>query len=135
MKIYFAGSIRGGREDEEVYSEIIKLLLTHGEVLTEHIVGGKYDSTKQDLTETEIYNRDVGMINSSDLVVAEVTTPSIGVGYEIAYAEAKEKKIICLYRNVEGKKKISAMISGDKNLMVKEYQQVEELEPFFRENV
>ena len=37
MKIYFAGSIRGGRDDKELYSQIIKLLSDYGTVLTEHI--------------------------------------------------------------------------------------------------
>ena len=37
MKIYFAGSIRGGRDDKELYLEIINLLGKYGKVLTEHI--------------------------------------------------------------------------------------------------
>ena len=37
MKIYFAGSIRGGRKDVLIYNNIINYLLTKGEVLTEHI--------------------------------------------------------------------------------------------------
>ena len=37
MKIYFAGSIRGGRNDKELYSQIIRHIQKYGEVLTEHI--------------------------------------------------------------------------------------------------
>ena len=37
MKIYFAGSIRGGRGDAEIYAQIIEFLQGYGEVLTEHI--------------------------------------------------------------------------------------------------
>ncbi len=37
MKIYFAGSIRGGRDDAEIYSGIIELLKRYGDVLTEHV--------------------------------------------------------------------------------------------------
>ena len=134
MKIYFAGSIRGGREDKEIYFEIIKLLSKYGQVLTEHI-GDKNLSDKGELniSEVDIYNRDIGWINQSDVIVAEVTTPSTGVGYEIAYGEAKGKKIICLYRDIEGKKKISAMIAGDTNLNTKFYQKTDELIPFFDE--
>jgi hypothetical protein len=46
MKIYFAGSIRGGREDAALYLEIIEYLKTFGEVLTEHIsvsIGVEYE--------------------------------------------------------------------------------------------
>ena len=43
MKIYFAGSIRGGRDEKyaEIYSQIIEFLQGYGQVLTEHI--GKKD--------------------------------------------------------------------------------------------
>ena len=37
MKIYFAGSIRGGREEEETYLKFIEHLATYGQVLTEHV--------------------------------------------------------------------------------------------------
>ena len=62
------------------------------------------------LTDTEIFERDMAWIEESDVVVAEVTTPSLGVGYELGQAESMGKKIICLFRKVEGKR-LSAMIS------------------------
>lgn len=37
MQIYFCGSIRGGRQDQELYFRIINQLRSYGEVLTEHI--------------------------------------------------------------------------------------------------
>jgi len=36
-------------------------------------------------------------------VVAEVTQPSLGVGYEIGRAIEKNKKILCLFRPDSGK--------------------------------
>ena len=36
-KIYFAGSIRGGRNDADLYAKLIKLLQKYGTVLTEHV--------------------------------------------------------------------------------------------------
>ncbi len=36
-KIYFAASIRGGRDDVELYRELIDYMQTFGKVLTEHI--------------------------------------------------------------------------------------------------
>ena len=41
MKIYFAGAIRGGREDVARYLEIVERLRQYGAVLTEHIAEGK----------------------------------------------------------------------------------------------
>ncbi|MCA9356116.1 hypothetical protein KC852_01165 [Candidatus Nomurabacteria bacterium] len=37
MKIYFAGAIRGGREDAELYAKVIEILKKYGTVLTEHL--------------------------------------------------------------------------------------------------
>ena len=46
MKIYFAGSIRGGRDDVGLYEQIIEILNSYGEVLTE--VGNKNISTNSE---------------------------------------------------------------------------------------
>lgn len=131
MKIYFAGSIRGGREDKDLYLEIITLLQSYGEVLTEH-VGDKnltsYGETK--MTENEIYERDVNWIHEADIVVAEVTAVSLGVGYEIGYAESLNKKIVALYRPSEGKR-LSAMINGDEKIHTINYQEISELPAIF----
>ena len=58
-------------------------------------------------------------LNEADLMVAEVTQTSLGVGYEIGWADGK-KPIICLYREQEGKR-LSAMLTGNKNLTVFNY--------------
>lgn len=61
----------------------------------------------------------------SDLVVAEVSTPSLGVGYELARAESLGKPILCLYRNQDSRR-LSAMVSGNPDTMVARYETVEE---------
>ncbi len=76
MKIYFAGSIRGGRDDKDLYLEIIKLLGNYGKVLTEHIGDAKLSELGENLESTHIYNRDMNWLREADVVVAEVTTPS-----------------------------------------------------------
>lgn len=126
MKIYFAGSIRGGREDKEIYLEIINYLRRYGEVLTEHI-GDNNLSGLGELSRTDkfIYDRDIKWLNDSDVIVAEVTNPSLGVGYEIGKAEGLNKRILCLFRNREDRK-LSAMISGNDNVSVKEYSSLNE---------
>ncbi len=131
MKIYFAGSIRGGRVDQSVYNEIIALLQQHGTVLTEHI--GAIDlSTDGEvgLTNQEIFNRDLGWIKEADAVVAEVTNPSMGVGYELGIAESLGKRILCLVREVPGRR-LSAMIAGNKGFAIEQYQKPEEVSAIF----
>lgn len=131
MKIYFAGSIRGGRDDQDIYLGIISLLKEYGEVLSEHI--GNKDLTSYGqvtMTNQEIYTKDMNWVNEADIIIAEVTNPSLGVGYEIGFAESAQKKIIALYRPSEGKR-LSAMIAGNKNIETIEYTSVPELKDFF----
>jgi nucleoside 2-deoxyribosyltransferase len=124
MKIYFCGSITGGRQDAGLYAELIKYLSKYGEILTEHIGNSNLSETgemgKDNVTEESIYQKDVKMLTEADLVVAEITTPSLGVGYELGFAEALGKKVLCLYRIKEGRK-ASAMILGNKNFLCQEY--------------
>ena len=120
MKIYFAGSIRGGRHDVEIYSQIIEILQGYGEVLTEHL--GEKDLTvvgESTLSDKQIHDRDMKWLLESDLMVAEVTNPSLGVGYEIGRAIENKKKIICLYR--KSPKKLSAMIAGSSSINIIDY--------------
>ena len=125
-KIYFAGSIRGGRDDKEIYAQMIAYLNKYGTILTEHVADQKLTSYWENhRTDEWIYDRDVSWIKESDIVVAEVSTPSLGVGYEIAHAEYLNKKILCLYRKQEGKR-LSAMIKGSKKIVVKEYEKIDD---------
>ncbi|WP_125713852.1 nucleoside 2-deoxyribosyltransferase [Companilactobacillus kedongensis] len=111
MKIYFAGSIRGGRKDVDVYRKIIDYLKIDNEVLTEHIGDYKLSVNGQDkLDNSHIRNRDIAWLKESDLVVAETSNPSLGVGYELAYAEKIEKSVIILHN--KNKSQLSAMIAG-----------------------
>lgn len=121
MKIYFAGSIRGGRFDSKIYFEIIKYLKNYGEVLTEHVGLPNISSDgEKKFTDEFIHNRDMEWLMTSDVIVAEVSNPSLGVGYELGRAVENKKKILCLYRSQEGKK-LSAMIEGCGSLVVKKY--------------
>src|SRR3990167_9577819 len=89
-KIYFAGSIRGGREDVGLYLGIVEHLKTHGDVLTEHVADKGLTLLGEDgLSDKEIHNRDVSWLDESNVVVAEVTKASLGVGYEIGRMEER----------------------------------------------
>jgi 2'-deoxynucleoside 5'-phosphate N-hydrolase len=133
MKIYFAGSIRAGRDDVGFYTEIIRCLKKHGQVLTEHIGHKKLGvAGEKNLTDKKIHRRDWNWVLASDVVVAEVTTPSLGIGYEIGRAVEHKKKIFCLYRQQKNKR-LSAMIAGCPTIIVKVYKRKEELEKIIDE--
>ena len=132
MKIYFAASIRGGRDDWPRYLEIVKQLREYGEVLTEHVGDVGLSAVGEDIGDRNIYDRDLGWLKSSDYLVAEVTTPSLGVGYEIGKATEWGKPVLCLYRPGEGRL-LSAMISGSNGVTLKEYQGLTELKEIFEQ--
>lgn len=130
MKIYFAGSIRGGRVDAALYYEIVQHLKTHGEVFTEHVGDTELGVLGQDIGDQKIHDRDLHWLASSDYLVAEVTTPSLGVGYEIGKATEWDKPVLCLYRPTEGRS-LSAMISGSNAVTLKQYQSPTDLKEIF----
>lgn len=123
LKIYFCGSIRGGRSYQELYKRLIKHLQKYGNVLTAH-VGEKNIGDEHRLGNREIYLRDMDWLKKADLVIAEVSNPSLGVGFEIATALNLNKKILCLSRIDEDK--LSAMISGCPDLKIFVYSEIKE---------
>jgi nucleoside 2-deoxyribosyltransferase len=132
MKIYFAASIRGGRNDWASYLEIVQQLREYGQVLTEHVGDVELSATGEDIGDHNIHDRDLGWLKSSDYLVAEVTTPSLGVGYEIGKATEWGKPVLCLYRPLEGRS-LSAMIAGCHAVTLKEYQSAAELKQIFED--
>jgi len=129
MKIYFAGSIRGGRSDAKLYLKIIEYLKNFGEVLTEHIGEDSISSFgESSMSDLDIHNRDMDWLIKSDIIIAEVTNPSLGVGYEIGRAIEYGKKIICLYREVDDNR-LSAMIAGSDKVININYSDLNDLKP------
>jgi 2'-deoxynucleoside 5'-phosphate N-hydrolase len=127
VKIYFAGSIRGGREDVSLYHFIIECLSSFGEVLTMHVgdisLTEKGDDGPNDRF---IYDRDMEWLSACDLLVAEVTAPSLGVGYELGCAVALKKPVLCLHRPASTRP-LSAMIAGNPHIQVVAYSSIEEV--------
>ena len=130
MKIYFAGAIRGGRDDLALYFEIIELLGQYGQVLTEHVGNPELTGAGEVDDDRRIHDRDLTWLKEADRLVAEVTTPSLGVGYEIGKATEWGKPTLCLYRPRPGRS-LSAMIAGCPGAAVREYRDSEELREAF----
>jgi nucleoside 2-deoxyribosyltransferase len=125
-KIYFAGAIRGGREDRALYLEIVERLRRYGHVLTEHIGDAELTSLGEACDDRAICERDLAWLKDADYLVAEVTVPSLGVGYEIGKATEWGKPVLCLFRPGSGRA-LSAMIAGSDGVKVRDYQSAVEL--------
>lgn len=125
-KIYFAGSIRGGRVDADLYKRLIAYLQRTNIVLTEHVGSSKLNLMEQGRSKDAlIYDRDTAWLRECDLVVAECTCPSLGVGYELAYAEKLGKPCHIFYD--KSKTQLSAMLTGDPYFQIHPYESEEEI--------
>jgi nucleoside 2-deoxyribosyltransferase len=121
MNIYFACSITGGRDFEAVYQTITRTLLDGGhEVPTAHLAESGVVALEKVVDAGEIYSRDVNWIRACEALIAEVSTPSHGVGYEVAYALGLGKPVLCCHQAGQA---VSKMITGnpDRNLRVVSY--------------
>ena len=125
-KIYFAGSIRGGRDYADLYQRMILHIQKTDKVLTEHI--GCKDINlveKGRIADSDIYFQDTEWLQESDLVIAECSYPSLGVGYELAYAESHH--IPCHIFYDKSATQLSAMLTGNPYFFLYPYQNEEEL--------
>ena len=111
MNIYFSCSISAGRNDQPVYKPLVDALLEDGyAVPTAHFSDANILALETVVTPEDVFQRDVNWVKGCDALVAEVSTPSHGVGYEIALAESLGKPIFCCY---EKGKRVSKMILGN----------------------
>ncbi len=136
MKIYFSFSIRGEKANRRNLKFLADVMRKYGKILTE--AGAKellVDASLRGLSDRKVYLRDVHWLEKADVVVAEVSAPSLGVGYEIARAELLGKPVLCLCE--KNKRRLSAMIAGNQSIRVERYKGVEEgaryLEKFLNE--
>ena len=124
-KIYFAGSIRGGRIDAELYARLIRYMQKSAIVLTEHIGSPHLNLMEQGMRDMDIYDQDTAWLRESDVVIAECTCPSLGVGYELAFAEKLGKPCHIFYDRT--KTQLSAMLTGNPYFTIHPYENEKEI--------
>lgn len=99
IKIYFAGAISAGRELQPVYAAMVDFINEHGgEVLSAHVAKAEVLTGESVLTDAHIFSRNLKNIIDCDEMVAEVSKPSLGVGFEISEALQRGKPTLCLCR-------------------------------------
>jgi nucleoside 2-deoxyribosyltransferase len=124
MNIYFSCSITGGRNDQKNYQDIVSALEAAGHVVPTAILADPHILEYEAVTSAEeVYERDIAWLDECDAVVAEISTPSHGVGYEIAYALEKGKPVICGY---QAGRRVSKMLTGNTHSQITliEYQNI-----------
>jgi len=128
LTIYFGGAISGGRADVAHYRRIVEALESDGHrVLAGAVASESVTAAGEQLDARAIFERDLRWIEQADVLVAEVSLPSTGVGYEIAAARYRYgRPVVCLYRRGHTQR-CSAMVAGDEGVELIEYEEAGEM--------
>ncbi|MGB9708556.1 nucleoside 2-deoxyribosyltransferase [Infirmifilum uzonense] len=110
-KVYFAAPMRGVRGALNESRELVKLMEDNGlMVLTKHVIEDVLDTDKG-MSHQEVFERDIRLLDEADILIAEVSYPSLGVGFEIAYALLKGKTVMALVKK-DRVESLSSLIRG-----------------------
>src|SRR5215467_9310773 len=86
MRVYLACTVRGDRGGVEAGRAIARHLQQSGhDVLTMHLLADNVEAAESALTEDAVYQRDIDWLSSCDLLIAEASGSSYGVGFEVGY--------------------------------------------------
>lgn len=124
LKIYFTASTSHNGELIPYYKKILDLIKKQSvKVISGQQVADKklLDNDKK-LSAEQIFSREQYYIGEADVVIAEASKPSLGVGSEVVYALSLGKPVLVLVMNGY-EDKISPMIAGNpsENLYIEYY--------------
>lgn len=129
LKIYFAGSITGGRDFEKYQHKSVDILKSLGhKVLSEHVSNWDLQKIFREKAEKSgnfakyISTHNKRLMHKADVMVAECSQGSLGVGFEVCYgAYVLKIPVICLrYEKAFGGRP-SATIFGDDSKLIAPY--------------
>ena len=141
MKIYLACTVRGDRRGVEAGRAIASRLHQLGhEVLTTHLLADDVDEAESQLTEDAVFRRDLEWLAACDLLIAEASGSSYGVGFEVGYilgrAPWSGQRVLLLYDR-DRSRTISRLITGNchASCATLGYRSIDEVERFVEERM
>ncbi|MGH9141686.1 MAG: nucleoside 2-deoxyribosyltransferase [Vicinamibacterales bacterium] len=136
MKIYLACTVRGDRGGVLAGRTICERLERHRhQVLTKHLLADDVDTAEARITEREVFIRDLEWLGACDVLIAEASGSSYGVGFEVGYvlgrAKATGQQVVLLY-DAARRDTVSRLITGnsDPNCTTLGYRSLDELTSF-----
>jgi len=120
MNIYFCGSMTLDHSKKKFYAKIINYLGNYGRVLNK-FVGEDF----VDISPNETFKRDTHNLDSADILIADISIASLGVGFELGYFSKLNKPILLIYD--EEKLLPSSLVRGIPNAIVKSYNNFDEV--------
>ena len=117
MTIYLACTVRGDRGGVLAGRAICERLQQHGhDVLTTHLLADSVETAESQITEREVFRRDLEWLTACEVLVAEASGSSYGVGFEVGYvlgrAHASGQRVVLLY-DIARRDKVSRLITGN----------------------
>ena len=103
MTIYLACTVRGDRGAVEGLRTLVAALERAGHtVLTKHLLEDNVDAAETALSERAVYERDIAWLEACDILIAEASGSSFGVGFEVGYvlgrSDRTHQRVVLLYR-------------------------------------
>jgi nucleoside 2-deoxyribosyltransferase len=117
MNIYLACTVRGDRGAVNALRELAAELESAGHViLTRHLLDDGVDAAEAALSERQVYERDIQWLTAADVLIADASGSSFGVGFEVGWvladAERTNRRVLLLYR-ADRRDQISRLIVGN----------------------
>lgn len=134
-RVFFSCSMRGGysRVTQAELRKILDIIESLDlELISRHQTSENFIENESRLTNKEIHDRDYRWLQEADIVIAEITNPSLGVGAEIADAIQLGIPVLAVYRK-KYEHLISAYISGKAGVVCKAYSDYGELRAKIKE--
>lgn len=117
MKIYLACTVRGDRAAVAGLRAVAAALEADGHtILTKHLLDDNVEGAEATLPERAVYERDMAWLESCDLLIADASGSSFGVGFEVGYvlgrSDRTSQRVVMVYR-ADRRDAISRLILGN----------------------
>jgi 2'-deoxynucleoside 5'-phosphate N-hydrolase len=117
VNIYLACTVRGDRGAVAALRGVADLLERDGHtVLTRHLLADDVETAESALSERDVFRRDMEWLRDADLLIAEASGSSYGVGFEVGYvlgrAEHSGQRVLLLY-DAARRDRVSRLIAGN----------------------
>lgn len=117
MNIYLACTVRGDRGGLAAVRVLAELLERRGHtVMTRHLLADDVETAEAALSEQDVFERDVRWLDAADLLIAEASGSSFGVGFEVGYvlgrSEHTRGRVVLLY-DASRASHVSRLITGN----------------------
>jgi nucleoside 2-deoxyribosyltransferase len=125
MTVYLACTVRGDRSALAAVRSVAEFLERHGHsVLTRHLLADDVEDAESALDERDVFERDMRWLIAADLVIAEASGSSFGVGFEVGYVLGRSEQTgqrVLLLHHAGRRAQVSRLITGNSHARCTSY--------------